>query len=81
VLVRWMPGCSPVGVPEELLVAETVAQLCGVVMRARSDPRVEGYRYWRLREWDDGSTVVTSALPALHARCRLGSGRLPRDID
>jgi hypothetical protein len=53
VLIRWVPGCSPTGLPEQVVTIRTVARLRAVVMGARRDPTVETYRYWRIREWDD----------------------------
>ena len=53
VLIRWVPGLSPTGLSEQLVTVDTVAGLRGIVLWARRDVRVDTYRYWGLREWDD----------------------------
>jgi hypothetical protein len=40
---------------EQLVDVDTVAELRAVVLRARSDPAIAAYRYWRVREWIGGN--------------------------
>ena len=54
VILTWQSGqYSPTGTPEQVLDVTRAAQLRRVVLAARRDPRIRGYRYWQHREWDD----------------------------
>jgi hypothetical protein len=53
VAARWVPGCSPSGTSETVIVVSSAAALRDAVMTARWNPSIESYRYWHIREWDD----------------------------
>jgi hypothetical protein len=54
VTLTWQSGqYSPTGAQVQVLDVTRVARLRDMVLAARRDPRIRGYRYWLHRQWDE----------------------------
>jgi hypothetical protein len=55
---------APTDDQTRVLSVGTVGELKWIVLRARTDPRIASYRYWRHRDWDP--TDVPDRCPRGH---------------